>query len=321
MKRIAIVSNYGEVCGMAEYSKNMFEQLQEANYAVDVIRTCPLGDQHDVVFINYHPAVVSFTPDDVRRMQSHGAKVALMVQESHGQHHVAGPQDAMDIVDAVTAHEPMEITHYAGKKVPFHYVPHGLPEVEVKPYVAGDKPVFGTAGFAFPNKHMEVTIKAALATQGKALVIAPQHPAYDAHAMYQEWNSLGGSNLTLETRFLAQQQVVKMLAGCTATIYFAIEPEAPGQSGSSRMMAAARRPLILRHCPKTRTLLQYEDELYFVNSEDEVMQSAAQIWKDVKADREVKVPYRMLKDLSWKATGKMYVDLVEELWHKKAKGA
>jgi len=225
----------------------------------------------------------------------------------------------MDIVDAVTAHEPVEITHYAGKKVNFKYVPHGLPEVEVKEYQIGKQFMLGTAGFAFPNKHMEVTIKAAAAVSAKALLIAPTHPVFDAAALYQEWKQLGGDRLILETRFLPQEEVVRRLSQCTALIYFAIEPEAPGQSGSTRMMAAARRPLLLRSCAKTKTLFQYEDELYFVNSEEEVIQKVGQICKAVAAGEEVKIPNKMLKDLSWKTTGKMYVDLVEELTKKKFK--
>lgn len=310
MKRVAIVTNWGEVCGVSENSRQLHEQLSKS-YQVDFVRSCPAGEGYDAVIIAYHPSVVAFTPDDVRRMQAVGAKVILLLHESVAHYHVGDRTDALGVVDAVVAHEEVVFT---GKEVKFKMIRVGIPESEsVVPYTG--EPIVGTCGIAFPAKRMDITVKAAKAIGGKALVLAPRHFSYDPSHVYNELRQLGGDQLELVTDWQPHQDdVVKRLSACLCNVYFALEMEgSPGQSGSARMLVAAKRPVILRRWKKTHTLDGYEDELYYVTSEHEVYATVTHIWQSVQTGAPIKVPNRILEDQGWKKTGQQYAELIEEL--------
>lgn len=320
-RTVAIISNWGERCGLAEYSANLRKELQKV-YDVNVFRDCGADfEMFDAVLLNYHPGVIGFTVDDVRRMQSQGAKVVLLIQESYPRHNVSSSQDALPVVDAVVAHQPMEITSNYGL-VNFRMIPHGLPTTTLKhppSWIITDVPVVGSAGFALPTKRFDIAVRAATRIGGSTLLVTPSHPSYDPRPMWEDLKKLG--RVQIEEAWVPQESVVNLLATCTMLVYCADEPVGPGQSGSVRMMAAARRPMIVKRCPKTATLLQYEDELYFVNKEEEVYDIVAGIWYEIRQGRSVKIPSRMLSDLSFETTGQMFVDLIEELCGTKAVSA
>lgn len=313
MKRVAIVTNWGEACGVSENSRQLHEQLSKS-YQVEFVRNCPQGEGYDAVIIAYHPAVVGFTPEEVRRMQAVGVKVILLLHESCAHYHVNGPTDALGVVDAVVAHEEVVFT---GDPVKFKMIRVGVPESRnLSPYMG--EPLVGTCGIAFPEKRMDITVRAALKIGGRSLVLAPRHAGYDPYIMYNQLRMLGGSSLELVTDWLPHQDdVVKRLSACLCNIYFALEMEgAPGQSGSARMLVAARRPVILRRWKKTQTMDGYEDELYYVTTEHEVFVTVEHIWRAVQAEEPVKIPNRIIEEQGWRQTGQQYAELIEELTEK-----
>jgi hypothetical protein len=209
----------------------------------------------------------------------------------------------------------MEITSSYGP-VNFRMIPHGLvdvPEVHYDLFNHRETPTIGSAGFAFPSKRFDVVVKAARDLGGRSYLITPSHPSFDPRPMWEELKKIGGNSLLIEEAFMPQSQVVRLLATCSILVYCADEPLGPGQSGSVRMMAAARRPMVVRRCKKVETLYEYDDEIYFVDTFTAVEQTIASVWTLLKLGGPVKLPNRMLKDLSFETTGKMFADLIEEL--------
>lgn len=302
--KVAVVSNLDERCGNGEYARNLASELTR-RFTVDLMSDFPSGQDHAVVIVNYHPPVVHFGTDTIQRMRGNGAKVILIMQESE-QNMCIDSNSTFCHVDAVVAHEPMNIT---GAPVNFHFIPHGAPKLKVKPEVV--HPTVGTAGFSFRCKRMDIAIRAALRIGGTANIITPSHPTFDPTPMWNEWRSLAGAALQFSEEWLPDFEVARRLATNTMNVYFADEGNAPGQSGSARLMASAKRPLILRRCRKTSALFDYEDELYFVNQENEVYDTASHIWNEINAGRPVKKPKRLMDDIGWDSVGLRYCELVE----------
>jgi hypothetical protein len=171
----------------------------------------------------------------------------------------------------------------------------------------------GTAGFPFPSKRMDMACTAAKLIGGEAVIVAPQHRFYNPAGMYDRWGSMAGGRMRLLVDFMPQEEVSKVLAACALNIYFAEEDYAPGQSGSVRMILAAGRPTIVRRYGKTRGLFEYEDEIYFVNTEQEAYNAAQAIWQMLVAGSPVKRPSRLLRNISWNSVAERYAELVRSL--------
>lgn len=318
MKRVALVSNYkAERCGNAEYGRNLRAQLAR-EYAVEDWEACPDQPGYDAVVINWCDSVVGFSMEQLYRLKSFNTKLVLIIQNSYSHEHRVSPGDACCVVDRVTAHQPMNIRvmngHGATQLETFRLIPHGIPEIENLPeYVPQDRPRIGTSGFSLPTKRMESAIRIAVRLNGEALVVAPSHPTYDPRPMWESWRRMAGDKLTLVDAWLPQGDVIRQLATCALNVYMTNELHDIGQSGSAMLTIAARRPTIVQRCAKTASLHAYEDELYFVSSEEEAYSVAYDIWARLRSGGEVKRPNRVMADFGWNHTGKMYRDLLKEV--------
>lgn len=307
--KVAVVSNWDDRCGNGQYAENLRKQLA-TRFEVDKWPACPEGG-YDAVVINWHPPVIGFTLEQVNRLRGQGCKVILLVQESQP-HYSIDQHSTFCAVDAVVAHEPCS---FSGAQPNFRFIQHGAPGVEKYFPAHVVFPMVGTAGFAFRGKRMDIAIKTANAIGARAMIISPSHPSFDPRPMWEEWKTLiPADKLLLNSEWCPDEYVVQMLSQCTMNVYFAEEGDlAPGQSGSARMIVAARRPTILRRCRKTSALNTYEDELYFVDTEAQVYETARHIWSEIQAGRLVKIPHRVAIETSWDIVGQQFCNLVDEL--------
>jgi hypothetical protein len=308
--KVAIVSNFEDRCGNGQYAMRLQAELLKRFDNVDRWEACPEGD-YDAVIINWHPPVLGFTREQVDRLRGQGCKVILIVQESQP-HYGLTPDSTFLAVDAVVAHEPCV---FGGHQPNFRFIHHGAMDCDKFLHAHAVFPMVGTAGFSFRGKRMDITIKAANAIGGRAMLIVPSHKSFDPRPMWEEWKAMiPGDRLLLDTEWHPDSYVIQQLSQCTMNVYAADEGViAPGQSGSARMLIAARRPTIIRRCRKTSALLPYKDELYFATSEAHVYDLAREIWANIQAGNAVKIPHRVAIETSWSAVGKQFADLVEEL--------
>lgn len=311
--KIAIVTNLDERCGNAEYGRNLCRELGKY-FTVEAMNTFPESG-YDLILVNWHPPVVQFTMADIQIAKARGTKIILLTQESSpGPHACCRAEDIVYTVDAVVAHEDVLYSSGLGI-VNFKMIPHGIVEVADLPdHISNGEPKLGTAGFCFAGKNMDVTVNAANSLSGKALLIAPGHPwceGGNAQPLWDKFRAMS-SKLELVTDFLPEPEVVKKLATCDINIYVA-QDSGPGQSGSARLVIAARRPTIVIRDRKTSALYGYEDELYFVTAPNEVTGVAYQIWSAIQRGEPVKRPNRVIRDCCWSRVGEMYRELALDL--------
>ena len=196
----------------------------------------------------------------------------------------------------------------------FKLIPHGIPDSLSELELASYAPIMavGTAGFAFPSKRLDVTVKAASRYDVRAVVISPAHPTCNAVPIYTDLLRTH-SNLDLCTAWLTQEEVIRRLAQCAVNVYCSDEVGNPGQSGAVRMLVAARRPTVIRRCHKTESLYPYEDELYFVNNENEVYDVVGDILGKISRGEPVKRPTRIMNEQGWREVGRQFRYLITEL--------
>lgn len=331
MRTIAVIAGNTERCGMTTYTRNLLAQLDKNQEFFTVWftsiqevpeglppQTLKLTDTviekvgFDVAILNYHPGTLHFGIADLYELKKRARKIILIHHENEHKPIEIRPDHPFALVDAVVAHDPLELHTVSGAQCFFRMIPHGAPDINPIDFPApewfSDKgiPTVGSCGFNLPTKRFDVVVHAAKTIGGHAKIIAPTHPGYTP-------KPIGDAEVISD--FLEENEVIKLLAINTMNIYYADEPGAPGQSGSARMLLAAMRPTILKRCPKTQMLEPYHQEIYFANDERHVYQLAAEIWDNVRNNRSVKIPKHVLDEHGWLATGRMYRDLIEELCH------
>lgn len=314
MKSVVLISNWDLQCGNAEYARDLQKEL-EKEFEVQALP----GNMHEVrnrlaslseiVVINWHPARVHVTVDDVRWMKKMGKKVILILQNSF-----RGPVDVragsmLLETDVVVGHEEME---FEGTGVRYQYIPHGIVEVQDLP-APYPTPCIGTAGFPFPWKRFDVVAEAAKKFNVRCRMIAPRSDQLETDIFMEGIVGHLGPLANVYRSWLPSRQVVSMLAECWVNIFWfnSYSPEDQlGQSGSVRLGLAAKRPTIISTHRKLKTLFQYDDELYIAGREADVYKHLEEILAEPES---TKRPKRVVEEMGWSVVGRQYRELVNLL--------
>lgn len=317
MKRVAILSNLDEQCGNAAYGRILTSHLAQW-FQVGMYDHATWGQAGapDVVIINWHPARVHTSAQHVRALQDAGSKVVLLFQNSFDFDHHVEKGDILDVVDAIVAHEPMNLLvegtawEHSHK---FNFIPHGILELPKLPGYDGKIiPIFGTAGFQFPWKRTDVLIKAAKHCQVQARIFCPPYPGFDRNREIDKWHLIY-KNVDVDRNWLSEGQVIQALSEHVLNVFWfqsqSVEDQF-GQTGSARMGLAARRPTIISRHRKFRTLFPYADELYIAETEEEVYAAASEILADPYG---AKRPDRLMREMGWSASAAKYKKLLYDL--------
>lgn len=311
--KIVLVSNWHERCGNAQYARELLTELWK-EWPETITATQPrevLDNMKDakVVIVNWHPSRVSLSPHEVQGMQSLGMKVIVVLQNSFSGYYSAEVADPLRYANVVVAHQKMlgniEIT----------YIPCGIPIVENLPETDSSLKI-GIAGFPYAWKRFDLVAQVASELGGKALLIAPSHDMGDTDSEISKILGTWPSSTEVVRNFLSVEEVIKRLATCTMNIcWYQHKPpdDLSGQSGSVRMAVASGRPLIVSNHPKLTSIAAYKDEIYVQPEEANVSGTARDIWQRLQAKMPVKKPKKILEDMCWDRTGKMYVDLIKKV--------
>ena len=311
--KVALVSNWHQQCGNAAYARDLLPELQK-EFEVLTFTDPWVVDGVQAAIVNWHPSRVQLPPTAVQQMKARGMKVIVILQNSFVGYYDSGAQDPLRFADAVVAHQ-----HMSGN-VEIKMIPHGVPVVNELREISKEL-LIGIAGFPYAWKRFDLVAKVARSLGGRALMIAPTHDMGDVQTEIR--NIQAGFPETIVVRdWLPVEEVVRQLSTCWFNIcWYEHKPpdDLVGQSGSVRMAIASRRPLIVSTHPKLMTLYNYDDELYVVPTEPEVYTTAKEIAVSLLAGKNgyyqdgLKVPRRIIDEMSWNTTGKMYRDLVKSL--------
>jgi hypothetical protein len=315
MRRVVILSNLDECCGNATYGRLLRSHLAQW-YDVQMLDAgqwnANAGKPH-VVIINWHPAKVSTHVGHVESLQENGAKVILILQNSFDETHNVTSRDLLAVCDAVVAHEPMKV-FYDGKAAHnVHFIPHGILEVpNLHQWNASVVSMFGTAGFQFPWKRPEVVVEAARRCGVFARIYCPPYPGFDRNREIDKWN-LMYKNVHVDRNWLPEGQVIQGLSEHLLNIFWFQSrgtDDTFGQTGSARMGVAAKRPMIISRHRKFRTFMDYEEEFYIADTEEEVYAFSREIMDNPSSARR---PNRIVAETGWSKTAELYHNLIESL--------
>lgn len=307
--KVGILTNRHERCGNAAYARDLEVELKK--YFEVSVSDSPNDlffiEGLKVVLINWHPARVGASKDFVDWWHSRGIKVVIIHQNS-----LEGPAPTEQVYgcDITVVHEEMGC---------YSFIPHGIHMVDGLP--AFEKMAaksVGTAGFPFSWKRFDVVAEVAKRFNVKCRIMAPVYEGVDTNAFVDGLRGHLGELGEINRDWTEVDDVIRFLARNTLNIFWygtqSIGDQL-GQSGSVRMGLAAKRPMIISTHRKFKTLLPYESELYIAETEQQVYDYAEVILRRVHDESyaPVKVPNRILKDMSWEATGTMYRNLIREL--------
>ena len=308
MLKVAIISNWHEKCGNADYARDLrLELIKEYEFEVVTFTKPEEATGQDVVVISWHPSRVVLSPQAVHDLHSRGTKVIVTLQNSFAGAYYASEHDPLLYADAVVAHQKME-----GGNIEIKTIPVGIHLVDNLPEPNGEVRV-GIAGFPYAWKRFDVTASVAQVLGGRSMLIAPRHDMGDVDTPITEiYRAFPTADI--ERDFLPVDEVVRRLASCTMNVFWYqhMPPDdLAGQSGSVRMGVAAKRPMIISDHPKLASVAAYEDEVYVAAELPRVFEYAKEILSNIKQGLPVRRPKKLLEDMGWDKTGKMYVELIK----------
>jgi glycosyltransferase involved in cell wall biosynthesis len=305
MKTVWLLTNLHEKCGVAEYGRDLRDEL--AKYYRLVVDDSL--EKVDLVLVNWHNARLTVEPQHVRNWQRKGAKVVIILHNSFSGIRIgSADKDILATADAVVAHEPM-VFDVAPKR--FFYIKHGLPVVELYKKC---EDMIGTAGFPFPWKRMELVADVAKRLGVKCLIIAPKHEETDTE-MLDQIEKYMAPWVTIIREWLPKEKVVQLLSRCKLNIFWFQEKSLAdqlGQSGSVLMGVAAGRPMILSNYRKFRVLLtEYREEFYVAPTREDIYYQAKDIFS--LPETSLRKPKLSRMQMSWPVIGEQYRTMIEEV--------
>jgi hypothetical protein len=313
--KVSIVTNKHATCGVAEYSRQLALQLAKfyGGAQPELIEFPQWPSGGDVLVLNWHPSRFTLTVSLIQQMRATGRKVILIYQNSFEDgRNLLDPWGTQihglrGVVDALVSHEPIE-----GWDVDF--IPHGILEVPLlSPFPYKDL-TFGSAGFPLPHKRIDLVVDACLRYGARPNFIFPAHDYLKFDADINKWQAQLG--VTIPTAWRPAEEVVRALSRNHLNIFWfqSVHPkDLCGQSGGVRLGLAARRPVILSRHRKFRTLFEFEDEIYFAETEKDLQKIVEDVVFRIKQGSRVRAPDRVVKEQGWSRAAEKYQAVIERV--------
>ena len=309
MIRAALVTNWGDHCSIAQYAKNLVDHFP-IDCGVDLrVVSHPLTFENiydhvhnvDVIHVNFLSYwMTESLVEKLGRVREPGQKIVVTYQETtEYQLKLLGE---CPWVDAIVIHEPKGEYH---KKV--HKIPNGIRLVNTVGVEWTRK--LGSAGFASGYKRFDRVAQTAKDLNLGCLLLTPQAVCGDQNAANKMARDMKQIHPDAEvvTDWLPYEKVVRYLAECMAVVFPYDETAMTlGIGNAVRFGLASGRPVIVSHHSHFRDLLDYQDEVYFIEKDLET--TVRQVMVDVENNAE-RLPNRLLRDMNWDRVSMTYAKL------------
>jgi glycosyltransferase involved in cell wall biosynthesis len=195
----------------------------------------------------------------------------------------------------------------------FIYIPQGVMDV---PKASTVEPKLGTAGFPTEAKGSLIMARVAQHLGLGVMQFMPESKHADTHGMAARIrNMVPTADLYFD--FHPQEYIATRLSECLLTCWlYRVFAGQSGIAGSVRLGLAAGRPVVVSRAGMYRDLFDYEDEIYFVDSDQPTSENVLPVVQKVLADIKAGNPKRsdrIIKECSWRKCGQMYADLYRKL--------
>jgi hypothetical protein len=210
--------------------------------------------------------------------------------------------------DAVVVQDP-----HTDPKDGFIYIPQGVMDV---PKATVVEPSLGTAGFPTEVKGSLIMARVAQHLGLGVMQFMPESKYADAQGMARRIRGMVPT-ADLYFDFHPQEHIASRLSECLLTcwLYRAFNGQS-GISGSAHLGLAAGRPVVVSRAGMYRDLFDYEDEIYFVDSDQPSFENVLPVVQKVLADigaGNPKRPRRLLIDAGWQRCGQLYGGIYRRL--------
>lgn len=302
MLRVGLVTTWNEMCGIAEYSRNLVSNCKdiefkilgrpyEANSLIQRAADCDVVNfQYESGFLGiFHPGV----------MKSFNKPTVLTLHDSH-------PENNRQIypftneADVVIVHEKTNDN--------FVHIPQPIATDEYDSYswIGGVQHRMAvTAGFPLPWKGFELLAESVkiltnigVLTGGR--FIGPRNPHCDTYQVQSRVKQICQADYI--TEFYPQAEVIRLMHECVVSVFPYYDGK-PGISSAVRLGLVAGRPIVLSRCRQFRDLFDYEDEIEFVEGTLTPASLARAIAKVLESGKH---PKSVLKDMSWERAASLY---------------
>jgi len=313
--KVALVSNWGEHCGVAEYGANLRTYLLESDICFKQVGK-PLTYDHvfqstedvDIIHFNYASAIFRFMElGDWPKFRSRGQKTMLTFHDSSVQMTEKIVQN--NLFDRIVVHDP-----------PRKGRPYYSPSVSLIPqpirlsYIPKNLNQFprtiGTAGFPFPWKGFLEVARTAKSMDMGYLALLSESDQIDAKKVRDQILEIH-PKAEVEIAWFDYDTIVWKLSRCAVNVFAYDERAAVfGISASVRMALAAMRPVIVSDMEQFRDLKDYQDEVYLIKNG--LVNAIERVMEDIEQGKE-KRPKRILLDMNWPKCAGMYHQVYKEL--------
>lgn len=317
MIRATLVTNWGDHCSIAQYAKNLVDHFP-LNCGVDLrVVSHPLTFENiydhvrnsDVIHVNFLSYwMAESLVEKLGRVREPGQKIVVTYQET--------TEDQLKTLancpwmDAIVIHEPKG--EYPKK---IRKIPNGIRLVNTVGVEWSNK--LGSAGFASGYKRFDRVAEAANDLGMGCLLLTPQAVCGDPNAarrMAREMKELH-RDAEIITEWLPYEKVVRYLAECMAVVFPYDETATTlGIGNAVRFGLASGRPVIVSRHSHFRDLVDYQDEVYFI--EENLEETVREVKRDIEIGN-VRLPNRLLKDMNWDRVAMMYAKLYGDLIFEK----
>lgn len=311
--KVGLITTWQTECGLAEYAKNLVECSEGVEFK---IISFPLSFDHivsetegvDLIHFNYSSGWFNEVRlNEWQKFRKQGKPTMLTFHDSSDD--MVMKIAPFGLFDKIVVHKKAATCEYPDNVV---VIPQPVRVVDVSGIPVYSK--IGTAGFPFPWKGFDRAAFAAHQLGVKFLAIMAD--SAQVNALIAREIVLGFCpTAEIIVDWLPYDAIVRRLAECAMTVfdYDTVYQQLPlnGISAGVRFGIAARRPVIVSRCKMFDDLLDYPDEIYV--SDDVLGVTIIQVFKDI-LDGCVKLPKRILEDMSWDRCAKLYLGVYKELY-------
>lgn len=304
MIRVGLVTSWNDKCGISEYAKHLIDytkdpEIQVYPVPVSIAQVLKNPVQADILQINCCGYVMGGFENAHLEHLRHRHKLLLTWHDSNP---VNNRNDFTSRFDRVVVHEPNTTDG-------FTFIPQGAPVADVAP--SFNPGYVGTSGFPLARKNLDRLADACQAAELSLFAYAP-----DSHHQAAEpvANDIRKRNSTavVHTGWYPDQDIVRSLSECMAVCYPYTSWQ-PGPSAAAMVGIAARRPVILSRAAQFHHLFDYEEQFYWIESENPTVEQIYDALVQVKTTAMPFTPEHVYNEFRWDKVAAGYGQLYREM--------
>lgn len=309
MIRVGLITGWSDKCGITQYGHHMKQYIRDEDIKMEVVpqslaEAASQAARFDIMVMNESGFTMSnFNKAAVDHIKSK-AKLVLILHASNPDNN---ENDFTKMFDAVVHHELTAKDNYIK-------LPQGCPVNDIRGIMPFNPFTVGTNGFPLNHKNIPQLARACRETGMTLIGLLPDSHHASAGAMENNIRQTE-CKYHMVKEWLTDDQMIEYLADCEMVCY-PYWNSTPGPSAAAMIGISSGRPVIVSRCNQFKHLFDYEDQIYFIESDapsmEQIAQTITQVRQDILKGTERK-PDKLYEQMNWSNVAKEYVKLFKGL--------